>query len=47
MPADKCEGLNQGCATIYLNGPKRTIVIILRVGQCRIQQKQQKQKTEH
>ena len=40
MPADKRKGLNQGCATIYLNGPKRTIVIMLRAGQCSTQQKQ-------
>ena len=40
MPTDKRKGLNQGCATIYLNGPKRTIVIMLRAGQCSTQQKQ-------
>ena len=40
MPTDKHEGLNQGCATIYLNGPKCTIVIMLQAGQCSANQKQ-------
>ena len=32
--------LDQGCATIYLNEPKRIIVIMLRAEQCSTKQKQ-------
>ena len=34
------QALDQGCATIYLKGPKRTVVIILRAGQFSTKQKQ-------